>query len=192
MFKEITVIGGAGHVGLAFGLICAAKNIKVHLHDINSTSLNLIKKGKMPHIEKGAQKILNKAIKKNLLTFSSNIKELKLNKINIICIGTSVDEYLNSRHKLFLSPIKNIIKYIKNNQHFIIRSTVYPSTTDFLFNYLKNKNKNIKLSFCSERFVQGSAIVEFNKFPQIIGSVNKVSQNECYKFFKQISKEIVY
>ena len=35
MFKEITVIGGAGHVGLAFGLICASKNIKVHLHDIN-------------------------------------------------------------------------------------------------------------------------------------------------------------
>ena len=43
MFKEITVIGGAGHVGLAFGLICTSKNIKVHLHDINSKQLNMIK-----------------------------------------------------------------------------------------------------------------------------------------------------
>ena len=29
MFREITIIGGAGHVGLAFALICAKKNIKV-------------------------------------------------------------------------------------------------------------------------------------------------------------------
>ena len=42
MFKEITVIGGAGHVGLAFGLICTSKNIKVHLHDINKDSLDII------------------------------------------------------------------------------------------------------------------------------------------------------
>ena len=31
MFREITIIGGAGHVGLAFALICAKKNIKVHI-----------------------------------------------------------------------------------------------------------------------------------------------------------------
>ena len=45
MFKEITVIGGAGHVGLAFALICASKNIKVHIHDTNIKSIKLIKKG---------------------------------------------------------------------------------------------------------------------------------------------------
>ena len=45
MFREITIIGGAGHVGLAFALICAKKKIKVHIHDINlnSIKLNLIK-----------------------------------------------------------------------------------------------------------------------------------------------------
>ena len=36
MFKEITIIGGAGHVGLAFGLICTSKNIKVH-YNTNGT-----------------------------------------------------------------------------------------------------------------------------------------------------------
>ena len=29
LYKEITVIGGAGHVGLAFALICVEKKIKV-------------------------------------------------------------------------------------------------------------------------------------------------------------------
>ena len=56
MFKEITVIGGAGHVGLAFGLICASRNIKVHLYDINSKSLNMIKNGKAPIVGGGNSK----------------------------------------------------------------------------------------------------------------------------------------
>ena len=45
MFKEITIIGGAGHVGLAYTLICVSKNIKVHINDTNTKSINLIKKG---------------------------------------------------------------------------------------------------------------------------------------------------
>ena len=44
MNKEITIIGGAGHVGLAFALICTSKNIKVHIHDNNTQSIKLIKK----------------------------------------------------------------------------------------------------------------------------------------------------
>jgi UDP-N-acetyl-D-mannosaminuronic acid dehydrogenase len=192
MLKEISVIGGAGHVGLAFSLICASNNIKVHLHDINSKSLNMIKNGKMPHKENGAQKILKKALKKNLLSFSDNKKDLKLNNINVICIGTPIDEFLNPQYKIILTLINDLLKIIKNGQHFIIRSTVYPGTTDFLHKYLKNKNKKIKLSFCPERFVQGSAIVEFKKTPQIIGSVDNISKKECTKFFKQIAKEVIF
>ena len=44
MFKEITIIGGAGHVGLAYTLICVSNNIKVHINDSNVNSINLIKK----------------------------------------------------------------------------------------------------------------------------------------------------
>ena len=42
MIKEITIIGGAGHVGLAFALICTSKNIKVHIHDINKIRYHLL------------------------------------------------------------------------------------------------------------------------------------------------------
>ncbi len=69
MFKEITIIGGAGHVGLAFALICGAANIKVHIHDTNLDSIKLIKKGKMPHIENNSNKILKNIIKKKIIFF---------------------------------------------------------------------------------------------------------------------------
>ena len=141
MFKKITIIGGAGHVGLAFALICASNDIKVHIHDINSNSLELIKKGKLPHKENNAEKILKKALNKKLFTFSNNLKDIKLNNINIVCLGTPIDEFLNPQYKEFLALFKNLKNYLKNNQHIIIRSTVYPGTTQFLYNFFKKNNK---------------------------------------------------
>ena len=41
--KHISIIGGAGHVGLPLGLAFAAKKYKVHLIDKNEKYLNLIK-----------------------------------------------------------------------------------------------------------------------------------------------------
>ena len=191
MIKEITIIGGAGHVGLAFALICTSKKIKVHIHDINKESLRLINKGVMPHKEKNGAKYLRKAIKNNLLTFSSNFDDIKLNKINIVCLGTPIDEFLNPQYNILIDIVKKLIKHLKNESHLIIRSTVFPGTTRFLHQLLENNKKNIKMSFFPERFVQGLALEEFNKFPHIIGSINKKSENECKKFLSIFSKDII-
>ncbi len=191
MNKEITIIGGAGHVGLAFALICTSKNIKVHIHDNNIQSIKLIKKGIMPHKEKNGSKFLKNAVKKNLLTFSSKIDEIKLNKINVVCLGTPIDEFLNPQYNILTDLIKLLIRVLNKDNHIIIRSTVFPGTTRYLHQILKNNKKDIKMSFFPERFVQGQALEEFNKFPHIIGSINKKSENECKKFLNIFSKEII-
>ena len=58
--KHISVIGGAGHVGLPLGLAFAQKNFKVHLIDKNTKFLNQIKSGKMPFLEAKADSVLKK------------------------------------------------------------------------------------------------------------------------------------
>ncbi len=191
MIKEITIIGGAGHVGLAFALICTSKNIKVHIHDTNQKSINLIKKGVMPHKEKNGSKFLKEAINKNLFSYSSKIEDIKMNKINVICLGTPIDEFLNPQYNILIDIIKKLSIYLNNNKHIIIRSTVYPGTTRFLHQLLANNNKDVKMSFFPERFVQGLALEEFNKFPHLVGSINKKSENECKKFLKIFSKDII-
>ena len=76
MIKEITIIGGAGHVGLAFALICVSRNIKVHIHDSNEKVIKLIAEGILPHKEKNGLKFLKHGLKHNLLSFSSTIEEI--------------------------------------------------------------------------------------------------------------------
>ena len=191
MFKKITIIGGAGHVGLAFALICISKNIKVHIHDTNENSISLIKKGILPHKEKNGLRLLKIGLNKKLFSFSSRIKNIELNKINIICLGTPIDEFLNPQYNILIDIIKNLKKYLKNNHHLVIRSTIFPGTTKFIHQFLANNNININMSFFPERFVQGHALEEFQKFPHIIGSVNKKSENEIKKFLKIFSNEII-
>ena len=59
--KEISIIGGAGHVGFPLGLVFATKNFKVNLIDKNKTFLSMINKEIPPFLEK-----------------NSNLKQLKL------------------------------------------------------------------------------------------------------------------
>ena len=191
MFKKITIIGGAGHVGLAFALICISRNIKVHIHDTNENAISQIKKGKLPHKEKNGLRLLKVGLNKKLFSFSSRIKDIELNKINIICLGTPIDEFLNPQYNILIDIIKNLKKYLKNYHHLVIRSTVFPGTTKFIHQFLINNNINTNMSFFPERFVQGHALEEFQKFPNIIGSVNKKSENEIKKFLKIFSNEII-
>ena len=58
--KHISIIGGAGHVGLPLGLAFATKNFKVHLIDTNEKNLSLISNNVMPFFEIGAKNVLKK------------------------------------------------------------------------------------------------------------------------------------
>ena len=66
---HISIIGGAGHIGLPLALAFSQKNLKIHLIDKNKNNLNLIQKNKMPFLEIGAEKILNRGLKKKLFFF---------------------------------------------------------------------------------------------------------------------------
>ena len=58
--KEISIIGGAGHVGFPLGLVFATKKFKVNLIDKNKAYLSKINKGIPPFLEKDSKKLLKK------------------------------------------------------------------------------------------------------------------------------------
>ena len=71
-------------------------------------------------------------------------------------------------------------------QTIIIRSSVYPQTCKKIVDIL---NKNI--AYCPERIVQGKAIEEMHKLPQIVSGFSKKAINDSKNIFKLISKEII-
>ena len=187
--KNISVIGGAGHIGLPLALAFTEKKFNVHLIDKNKKNLNLIKSNKMPFLEFGAEKSLSKALKKKSLFFETNLENLSISKFIIICIGTPINSKLKPNQKDFFKLILKIKKYIKKNQIIIIRSSVFPGTIDKIKKILKNKNNNIV--YCPERIVQSKSLIELPKLPQIIAAENKKVFLETKKLFQKITAKII-
>ena len=187
--RQISIIGGAGHVGFPLGLIFSNKGFTVNLIDKNLENIKKINSGISPFLEEGSKTLLKKMIKKKRIVATSNLQNVKKSKYIIICIGTPIDNTLNPEIKNFLSFFKKIKRYLNKNHQIIIRSSVYPGICEKVFNIIKNRNKN--LSYCPERIVQGKSIKELPKISQLVSGKNRVSVKESTNLFKKICKKII-
>ncbi len=187
--RQISVIGGAGHVGFPLGLIFSSKGFQVKLIDKNLENINIINSGKSPFLEEGSQTLLKKMIKKNKIYATENLDEIKSSKYIIICIGTPIDNKLNPEIKNFLNFFKNLNKLISKDQIIIIRSSVYPGICEKVYSIIKNKNKN--LSYSPERIVQGKSIKELPNISQLVSGKNNKAIDEASFLFKKICKKVI-
>jgi len=68
MKADITIIGGAGHIGLPLGLLLANKGKKVVLYDKDKAAIKKINNQEMPFMENGGLEMLRKNKKKIFAT----------------------------------------------------------------------------------------------------------------------------
>ena len=182
---DISIIGGAGHVGFPLGLIFASKKLKVKLIDKNAYNLNLIKRGISPFKEDLASIFLRK-YKKNL-SYSEDITEIKNSKFIIVCIGTPITKKLNPDKKDLFNIFKKIKKNILPGQQIIVRSSIYI----YAMQEIKKKFQLNNITYCPERIVQGKSLIELPKLPQIVSGFNKNSILLSKKLFKKICKTVI-
>lgn len=185
--KKICIIGGGGHVGLPLGLVLASKGNEIYLYEKNKKICSLLNKGIIPYYEVGAKKLLKKYKKKIKAGFNSNF--ISQSDVIIVSVGTPVDKKLNPEFKDFFKLIYFLKKKINKNQILIIRSSVYPGIIEKIKNILGNVSNNI--SYCPERILQGKAINELPKLPQIVSGYNKLSIEVSKNLFKSITRKII-
>jgi len=157
---DVTVVGGAGHVGIPLVLAFAEAGLTVNINDLNETALATLRSGKLPFIEHGAAPLLARALAGNKLLFTSSPDAIDRTGPVVITIGTPVDEFLNPVQKEVQNCVDSLLPHIADDQLLILRSTVYPGTTEWLHDYLKRLGRRNGVAFCPERVVQGYGIKE--------------------------------
>ena len=187
--QNISIIGGAGHVGFPLGLAFAEKNFKVDLVDIDLKNIEMINSGKPPFMEIGAEKLLKKNLKRNKIFTKQNLDDMINSKYIIVCIGTPVGKNLKPKLTDFINFFKKLKKFIHKDHIIIIRSSIYPGIIDKLEKLLEQINKNI--IYCPERIVQGQALIELKKLPQIIASNKKKNLIHAKYLFGKIASKII-
>jgi UDP-N-acetyl-D-mannosaminuronic acid dehydrogenase len=184
------IVGGAGHVGLPLGISLAQSGKKVVLYDVDAKALDKISSGEMPFMEKGADKVLRDVLGKTLF-LSSEKESISEGYFLVIVIGTPVDEHLNPKFTIFRRFFSEIMDYIKDDQHIILRSTIFPGTTEKTKDLLRSKGKKTRISFCPERISEGKALDELRSLPQIVSSFDDASYEEAKDLFSLLTEDIV-
>jgi UDP-N-acetyl-D-mannosaminuronic acid dehydrogenase len=188
---DLTVVGGAGHVGIPLVLAFAEAGMTVNVNDLNEQSLATLRSGKLPFIEHGAAPLLAKALANNRLIFTSSPDAITQAGPVIVTIGTPVDEFLNPVQTEVQRCVDDLLPHMSDDQLLVLRSTVYPGTTDWLADYLKRRGRKNKVAFCPERVVQGYGIKELREMPQIVSGTTPEAEREATELFRRISPEIV-
>ena len=188
-FYDLIIIGGLGHVGLPLGIVFAEKGVRVCLYDINQKVGEIVKKGKMPFIEYGAEELLKKVLNEGTLKISYDPNDISKAKFVIVTIGTPVDEHLNPQTRVFLEFFEGIKKHLSPSQTIIIRSTVYPNTCEQLLRILGKEAWQV--AYCPERITEGYAIKELKELPQIIAGLSEEAINHATALFSLISPRII-
>jgi UDP-N-acetyl-D-mannosaminuronic acid dehydrogenase len=187
---DVCVVGGLGHIGLPLGILFAKAGKKVILYDINKDSIDTVSKGRMPFWERGAEELLRETINKTLFV-SPNKSVISQSHFIILALGTPIDEHLNPQFTLFKNFFEGILTLLDDRQHIIIRSTVYPGTTEKIMKLLRQNDKKTRVSFCPERIAEGKAIEEIRSLPQIIASFDDDSLLEASELFLNLTTQTI-
>lgn len=188
---DVTVVGGAGHVGIPLVLALAEAGLRVNVNDLNQTSLNTLESGRLPFIESGAEEVLAKALAGKRLVFTNSSNRISTSGPVIITIGTPIDEFLNPVRRVVQDCIDAMLPRLADGQLLVLRSTVFPGTTDWLASYLKAQGRNLKIAFCPERVVQGFGLKELREMPQIVSGTTPQAERDAAALFERITPEVV-
>ena len=188
---DITVVGGAGHVGIPLVLALAEAGLRVNVNDLNQQSLDTLKSGRLPFIEDGAEAVLAKALAESRLVFTNAADGISTGGPVIVTIGTPIDEFLNPVRRVVQACFDDLLPRLVDGQLVVLRSTVFPGTTDWLASYLEAKGRKLKVAFCPERVVQGFGLKELRAMPQIVSGCTPEAERDAAELFERITPEVV-
>jgi UDP-N-acetyl-D-mannosaminuronic acid dehydrogenase len=188
---EIVIIGGCGHVGLPLGLALARSGKKVVALDIDANKVAQVNAGRMPFLDRGADAVLEKMVASGAFRASTEEALLSSADIVVTVIGTPVDEYLNPRLYLITDLIMGYLSRLRAGQLFLLRSTVYPGTTERVEALLREKGLELDVAYCPERVAEGQALEEITSLPQIVAGCSERAQKRAEDLFRLVTPDVI-
>jgi UDP-N-acetyl-D-mannosaminuronic acid dehydrogenase len=188
---DLVVLGGGGHVGLPLSLAFADSGWRVGIYDINTATLDRIASGEMPFLENGADELLPKMLASGRLFFDSTPAMLERTDRVVVVVGTPVDEFHGPSMTIFEQTVDAIAPHLRTGALVVLRSTVYPGTTEYVERRLRERGAKVDVAFCPERIAEGHALEELRTLPQIVGVESDVAAERAGELFGQLGAKTI-
>jgi len=190
--RDVVIVGGCGHVGLPLGLVLADAGMSVTLYDLDANAVDTVRAGKMPFSERDAEPMLERLIATDLLDATIDPSSVSDAEHVVLVVGTPVDEHLNPDPKFVRIAVEGLLGQLRDGQHVVLRSTVYPRVTAMVEKLIAGSGLAIDVSFCPERIAEGKALEELRSLPQIVSGRTETAVRRAEELFGPIAPSIVH
>jgi UDP-N-acetyl-D-mannosaminuronic acid dehydrogenase len=188
---DVVVLGGGGHVGLPLSLALADGGMRVGIFDTNQATLDRLADGDMPFMESGAPELLRRLLPTGRLVFGADPTMIGRSDRLIVVIGTPVDEFLAPSLTIFDKAVRQIAPHLRPGTLVVLRSTVFPGTTEYVAQSLTEAGCTVDVAFCPERIAEGHALEELRTLPQIIGADSDPAAERATALFERLGQHTI-
>ena len=171
---KITVIG-TGYVGLVTGACLADLGNNVLCFDLDSSKIDLLKKGVIPIYEPGLQDLVRDNASAGRLRFTTDPQAATQHgTLQFIAVGTPPGENGSADLQHVLGAAKNIAAHMNGYRLIINKSTVPVGTADFVRGVVSRELnlRNVSYDFAvvsnPEFLKEGAAIHDFMRPDRIV------------------------
>ncbi len=184
---DLVVLGGGGHVGLPLSLAFARAGLRVGIFDTNEATLGQIARGEMPFLENGAESLLRELLPTGRLAFDRSPEMLTRSDHVIVVIGTPIDEFMGPSTFVFERAVDQLAPHLRDGALVVLRSTVYPGTTEYVAQELALRGRSVAIAYCPERIAEGHALDELSSLPQIVGADDDATGERAEALFRRLT-----
>jgi UDP-N-acetyl-D-mannosaminuronic acid dehydrogenase len=188
---DVVIVGGCGHVGLPLALSLADCGYTVGIDDIDAAKVELVKAGTVPFQETGADALLKKLLPTGRLYLAADPRTVNRTQVVILVIGTPIDEFMNPSVRIFDKVVDDLAPHLNKGTLIILRSTVFPGTTESVERHLRSAGVEADVAFCPERIAEGHALEELRTLPQLVGTNSDRAFERASKLFERLGVAVV-
>jgi UDP-N-acetyl-D-mannosaminuronic acid dehydrogenase len=164
---------------------------RVGINDIDKAKVEMVSAGQVPFLENGAEELLKKILPTGRLELSTDPSMLKRTKTVILVIGTPIDEFMNPSVRIFDKVLDDLTPHIQKGSLVVLRSTVFPGTSETVERRLRATGIEAEVVFCPERIAEGHAIEELRTLPQLVGANSDVAYAKASELFERLGVTVV-
>ena len=189
--EKISIVG-LGYVGMPIA-IAFAKKTKVIGFDLNSSKIEMYKKGIDPTYEVG-----DEAIKSTRVEFTDEPSKLREAKFHIVAVPTPINQDKTPN----LAPVESASQILGQNltkgSIIVFESTVYPGVTEDVCVPILEKESSLKcgldfkIGYSPERINPGDKVHTLSNICKIVSGMDQESLQEIKKIYDLVIQAGTY
>lgn len=187
---------GLGYVGLTMGIVAAGHGIEVYGTEVNAHIKACLKENRAHFYEPGLDSLVRKVNNRSFYCVDEFPKE-KAYDAFIITVGTPLKKGgKRPNFEYIKSALCSLKEVYTGDELVVLRSTVSVGTTrntalPFLAGLTGRREENLYVSMCPERTVEGKAVEELTRLPQIVSGNNKRAVEAAEGLFRKITPYVI-